>query len=184
MKLSRPARLVAAGGAGVSVALAVGGARGCARVDRGGRRRRRILGDRHVCLLPRLRGLADDGVADPDAGVDPHGGPDDQRQLGRREGDGGARHADRGRPRRADHRAGQRGRLHGAHAGRRRFPRHVRAERRPSPRTPPAQTLYFPTIQTCESGETAWIEIPAEGQDPEELESPAPGVEVVAASRG
>ena len=46
------------------------------------------------------------------------------------------------------------------------------------------QTLYFPTIQTCESGETAWIEIPADGQDPEELESPAPGVVVVAAADG
>jgi uncharacterized protein YcnI len=44
------------------------------------------------------------------------------------------------------------------------------------------ETIYFPTIQTCESGETAWIEIPAEGQDAEELESPAPGVEVVAAT--
>ena len=42
------------------------------------------------------------------------------------------------------------------------------------------QTIYFPTIQTCEAGETAWIEIPAEGQDPDELESPAPGVDVVA----
>ena len=44
------------------------------------------------------------------------------------------------------------------------------------------ETIYFPTIQTCEGGETAWIEIPAEGQDAEELESPAPGVEVVAAA--
>jgi uncharacterized protein YcnI len=40
-------------------------------------------------------------------------------------------------------------------------------------------TIYFPTIQTCESGETAWIEIPAEGQDHDDLESPAPGVAVV-----
>jgi uncharacterized protein YcnI len=40
-------------------------------------------------------------------------------------------------------------------------------------------TLFFPTIQTCESGETAWIEIPAEGQDHDDLESPAPGVAVV-----
>ena len=40
--------------------------------------------------------------------------------------------------------------------------------------------LYFPTIQTCEVGETAWIELPAEGQDPEELEHPAPSVMVVA----
>jgi uncharacterized protein YcnI len=44
------------------------------------------------------------------------------------------------------------------------------------------ETIYFPTIQTCETGETAWIEIPAEGQDEEELESPAPAVEVVAAT--
>lgn len=40
-------------------------------------------------------------------------------------------------------------------------------------------TLFFPTIQTCEAGETAWIEIPAEGQDHDDLESPAPGVAVV-----
>ena len=44
------------------------------------------------------------------------------------------------------------------------------------------QTIYFPTIQTCEAGESAWIEIPAEGQDHDDLESPAPGVDVVAAS--
>lgn len=36
------------------------------------------------------------------------------------------------------------------------------------------ETLTFPTIQTCEEGETAWIETPSEGQDPETLESPAP----------
>jgi uncharacterized protein YcnI len=41
-------------------------------------------------------------------------------------------------------------------------------------------TIYFPTIQSCVDGESPWIEIPAEGQDPEELESPAPGVAVVA----
>jgi uncharacterized protein YcnI len=46
-------------------------------------------------------------------------------------------------------------------------------------------TLSFPTIQTCEEGETAWIEIPAEGQDQDELEAPAPSVAVVeAASTG
>ena len=43
-------------------------------------------------------------------------------------------------------------------------------------------TLYFPTVQTCEDGEAGWIEIPAEGQDPEELELPSPSVAVVAAS--
>jgi uncharacterized protein YcnI len=36
------------------------------------------------------------------------------------------------------------------------------------------ETLTFPTIQTCEKGETAWIETPSAGQDPESLESPAP----------
>lgn len=45
-------------------------------------------------------------------------------------------------------------------------------------------TLYFPTIQTCEEGETAWIEIPAAGQDEEELEAPAPSVQVVEAAPG
>jgi uncharacterized protein YcnI len=43
------------------------------------------------------------------------------------------------------------------------------------------QTLYFPTIQTCEVGETAWIEIPEAGQDGEELEAPAPSIQIVAA---
>ena len=43
-------------------------------------------------------------------------------------------------------------------------------------------TLYFPTVQICEEGESGWIEIPAEGQDPEELELPSPAVAVVAPS--
>lgn len=43
-------------------------------------------------------------------------------------------------------------------------------------------TLYFPTVQTCEEGETAWVQLPAEGQDPHELALPAPSIEVVAAS--
>src|SRR5699024_1457862 len=42
-------------------------------------------------------------------------------------------------------------------------------------------TLYFPTVQTCEEGETAWVQIPEDGQDAHDLESPAPSVEVVAA---
>lgn len=42
-------------------------------------------------------------------------------------------------------------------------------------------TLYFPTVQTCEEGETAWIEIPEDGQDPHSLESPSPAVNVIAA---
>lgn len=35
--------------------------------------------------------------------------------------------------------------------------------------------LVFPTIQTCEQGESAWIEVPQDGQNVEELELPAPG---------
>lgn len=42
-------------------------------------------------------------------------------------------------------------------------------------------TLYFPTVQTCEQGETAWVQIPEDGHDADELDSPAPSVEVVAA---
>lgn len=42
-------------------------------------------------------------------------------------------------------------------------------------------TLYFPTVQTCEQGETAWVQIPDEGQDGDDLEAPAPSVDVVAA---
>lgn len=45
------------------------------------------------------------------------------------------------------------------------------------------QTLSFPTIQTCEQGETAWIEIPAAGQSADELDSPAPSF-VVTATEG
>lgn len=44
------------------------------------------------------------------------------------------------------------------------------------------ETLYFPTVQTCEQGESAWVQIPADGQDPHELELPSPAVEVTAAS--
>jgi uncharacterized protein YcnI len=35
-------------------------------------------------------------------------------------------------------------------------------------------TLAFPTVQTCEKGQTAWVEVPAKGEDAEELEHPAP----------
>lgn len=46
------------------------------------------------------------------------------------------------------------------------------------------ETLYFPTVQTCVEGETAWIEIPEDGEDPHSLESPSPAVNVVAAEDG
>lgn len=44
------------------------------------------------------------------------------------------------------------------------------------------KTLYFPAVQTCETGETAWVQIPAEGQDAHELEHPAPAIAVTAAA--
>lgn len=42
------------------------------------------------------------------------------------------------------------------------------------------ETIYFPVIQTCEEGETAWVQIPEEGQSSEDLDSPAPSVTVTA----
>jgi uncharacterized protein YcnI len=36
-------------------------------------------------------------------------------------------------------------------------------------------TLVFPVVQTCEDGESAWIEVPADGQSEDDLELPAPG---------
>ena len=41
--------------------------------------------------------------------------------------------------------------------------------------------VAFPVTQTCVTGETAWTEIADEGEDPHDLESPAPVVEVGAA---
>lgn len=42
------------------------------------------------------------------------------------------------------------------------------------------QTIHFPVIQECGDAVTRWIEIPAEGQDPETLEEPAPALTVTA----
>lgn len=43
------------------------------------------------------------------------------------------------------------------------------------------ETVTFPVVQTCQQGTTSWIETPAEGQDAEELESPAPAFTITAA---
>ncbi len=40
------------------------------------------------------------------------------------------------------------------------------------------ETLTFPVLQTCAKGETAWNETPAQGQDEEELENPAPALTI------
>jgi uncharacterized protein YcnI len=44
------------------------------------------------------------------------------------------------------------------------------------------EVLSFPTIQTCEQGETAWTEIASDGQDEEELEHPAPSFTILPAT--
>jgi uncharacterized protein YcnI len=45
----------------------------------------------------------------------------------------------------------------------------------------PGDVVRFPTIQECAEGRTAWIQIPAEGESEDDLESPAPAVVLAAA---
>ncbi|QYF91438.1 YcnI family protein [Arthrobacter sp. PAMC25284] len=45
----------------------------------------------------------------------------------------------------------------------------------------PGKTLYFPTLQNCEQGQTDWATIPQEGQDHDSVKSPAPSVTVTEA---
>ena len=44
--------------------------------------------------------------------------------------------------------------------------------------------VYFPVTQECEEGEIAWSEIPAAGQDPHDLDRPAPGLRIQVADGG
>jgi uncharacterized protein YcnI len=44
--------------------------------------------------------------------------------------------------------------------------------------------LHFPTVQECAGGVHRWIEIPAAGQNPDELEEPAPQLEIVKGADG
>ena len=44
-----------------------------------------------------------------------------------------------------------------------------------------AGKLYFPVVQECENGKSEWTQIPADGQNPRELKSPAPALEVMPA---
>ena len=46
------------------------------------------------------------------------------------------------------------------------------------------EALVFPTIQTCEQGESAWIQVPQEGQAEDELELPAPAFVLTEATGG
>ncbi|WP_104087197.1 YcnI family protein [Arthrobacter sp. GMC3] len=43
------------------------------------------------------------------------------------------------------------------------------------------KTLYFPTLQQCETGQTDWKEIPAAGASHDSVKAPAPSVSVTAA---
>jgi uncharacterized protein YcnI len=43
-------------------------------------------------------------------------------------------------------------------------------------------TLYFPTLQSCETGQTDWSDIAKDGQDPHTLKAPAPSITVTAAA--
>ncbi|MFE0757488.1 YcnI family protein [Inquilinus sp. NPDC058860] len=43
----------------------------------------------------------------------------------------------------------------------------------------PGQHLYFPVVQDCEVGADRWIEIPAEGKDSDDYETPAPGLKLL-----
>jgi uncharacterized protein YcnI len=43
----------------------------------------------------------------------------------------------------------------------------------------PGSTLYFPTVQDCETGTERWIEIPTEGANAHDLKGPAPGLKLL-----
>ncbi len=51
----------------------------------------------------------------------------------------------------------------------------------PLPEDSAGKVLAFPVVQTCTEGETAWVDLPADGQDSDELEAPAPTITVTAA---
>jgi uncharacterized protein YcnI len=46
----------------------------------------------------------------------------------------------------------------------------------------PGDPVYFPTVQECVKGKSAWIQIPQAGESEDDLESPAPAVVLTAAS--
>lgn len=45
----------------------------------------------------------------------------------------------------------------------------------------PGGSLVIPAVQTCEDGETRWIQLPAEGERAEDLPEPAPAIALTAA---
>lgn len=49
---------------------------------------------------------------------------------------------------------------------------------------PEGTMLWFKTVQECANGAERWIEIPAAGQNADDLKHPAPGLKVTAAKKG
>jgi periplasmic copper chaperone A len=45
----------------------------------------------------------------------------------------------------------------------------------------PGATVFFPVVQECDGAVEEWTQVPAAGEDPHSLKSPAPGVRIVAA---
>jgi uncharacterized protein YcnI len=45
----------------------------------------------------------------------------------------------------------------------------------------PGATVYFPVVQECDGAVEEWTQVPAAGEDPHSLKSPAPGVRIAAA---
>lgn len=64
------------------------------------------------------------------------------------------------------------------------LPAHYRDAMELSVRLPdtPGETLAFPVVQTCEEGEAPWVQLAADGQDPDELEYPASVVTLTGAA--
>jgi hypothetical protein len=46
----------------------------------------------------------------------------------------------------------------------------------------PGATVYFPVVQECDGAVEEWSQVPAAGEDPHSLKSPAPGVRIVASA--
>ncbi|MBA1155233.1 DUF1775 domain-containing protein [Microvirga mediterraneensis] len=42
----------------------------------------------------------------------------------------------------------------------------------------PGATVYFPVVQECDGATAEWTQVPAAGEDPHSLKSPAPGVRI------
>ena len=47
----------------------------------------------------------------------------------------------------------------------------------------PGTTLWFPTIQECESSANRWIEIPAQDKNASDYKEPAPGLKILAPNK-